>query len=290
MASPCEVRIDGMPLAQARAIADQAIDEVRRIEKKYSRYLPQSIVSQINAAAGSHRAVAVDEETAQLLDFGASLSRESDCLFDMTSGVLRHAWNFRAATLPSETQLADVLALIGWSLVEWDGTQIRLPQRRMEIDFGGFGKEYAADRAAALAESLGARHGFVNLGGDLRVMGAKENGEAWSIGIQHPRDEGNLFASIAIARGALATSGDYERFLEIDGKRYCHILNPKTGMPVAHWQSISVLAPVCAAAGALATIAMLKADAAIDFLASQACDYLAVRHDGIRFERSATSE
>jgi FAD:protein FMN transferase len=285
MASPCEVRIDGMSQPRAREIASQAINEVRRIETKYSRYLSTSIVSQINAAAGTQATIEVDDETAQLLNFAASLNAESDGLFDITSGVLRRVWNFREAKLPSATQIAEVLTLIDWSVAEWDGAHIRLPRKGMEIDFGGFGKEYAADRAAAIAQGLGAAHGFINLGGDLRVMGAKENGEAWSIGIQHPRDDKSTIASIAIAQGALATSGDYERFFEIDGKRYCHILNPKTGMPVNHWQSISVLAPVCTAAGAIATIAMLKGEAAIDFLTAQGCAYLAIRHDGIRFDK-----
>jgi FAD:protein FMN transferase len=287
MASPCEVRIEGMALASAREIADHAINEVRRIETKYSRYLDTSIVSRINARAGSSEWIEVDEETAQLIDFAASLAEESDGLFDITSGVLRRVWNFREPKLPDPAQLAQLLSLVEWASVEWDGARIRLPKKNMEIDFGGFGKEYAADRGAALAESQGARHGFINLGGDLRVMGAKENGDAWSIGIQHPRDEHSTIASIAIAQGALATSGDYERFLEFEGKRYCHILNPKTGMPVAHWQSISVLAPVCTAAGALATIAMLKAETATEFLDSQNVSYLAIDSAGQARRRDA---
>jgi FAD:protein FMN transferase len=286
MASPCEVRIDGASPSSAHEIAIQAIDEVRRIEAKYSRYVSTSIVSQINSAAGTSRAVDVDDETAQLLNFAASLTAESDGLFDITSGVLRRVWNFREAKLPSATQIAEVLALVDWNLVEWNSARVRLPQKGMEIDFGGFGKEYAADRAAAIAQSLGAQYGFVNLGGDLRVMGAKENDEAWSIGIQHPRDENGTIASISIGQGALATSGDYERFFEIDSKRYCHILNPKTGVPVNHWRSISVLAPVCTAAGAIATIAMLEAEHAVEFLDVQGCGYLAINNDGERFERN----
>jgi FAD:protein FMN transferase len=289
MASPCEIRIEGLSVKQAREIADQAIGEVRRIETKYSRYLQTSIVSQINAAAGSEQSIELDDETAQLLNFAASLTRESDGLFDITSGVLRRVWNFREAKLPDPQSLADVLSLVGWQRVEWDGKRIHLPTRGMEIDFGGFGKEYAADRAAAIAQTLGAHNGFVNLGGDLRVMGAKKSGDAWSIGIQHPRKDNDTIASISINQGALATSGDYERFIEIDGKRYCHVLNPRTGMPVAHWQSISVLAPVCTAAGALATIAMLKEEQAAAFLETQGCGYLAINNDGRRFENDASA-
>jgi len=155
-----------------------------------------------------------------------------------------------------------------------------LPDAGMEIDFGGFGKEYAADRAAALLERDGAASGIVNLGGDLRVLGPRPDGSAWSIGIQHPRAPGSTIASIRLARGALATSGDYERFFEVDGKRYCHILNPATGWPVQGWQSISVVAPLCVAAGAMSTIALLHEDAAPAFLAGQQVAWLAVDRDG----------
>ncbi len=287
MASPCEVHLDGCGARDARAAADRAIAEVRRIEAKYSRYRDDSIVSRINAAAGRGEPIAVDSETAQLFDFAAQLYRQSDGLFDITSGVLRRVWNFREARLPTDGELAEICAQIGWAKAHWDGRAIYLPSVGMEIDFGGFGKEYAADRAAAIAEACGAKHGFVNLGGDLRAIGPRADGSAWSIGIQHPRRKAETVAQIELSRGALATSGDYERFIEIDGKRYCHILNPGTGMPVSHWQSVSVLAPVCVAAGALATIAMLKEAEALAVLEGEAAAYLAIRADGERFARDA---
>lgn len=146
----------------------------------------------------------------------------------------------------------------------------------MELDFGGFGKEYAADRAMAILAAAGQRHGFVNLGGDIRVLGARADGSAWRFGIQHPRQAEGTIASVDMAEGALASSGDYERYFERDGRRYCHILDPRTGWPVISWSSISVTAPACVAAGALSTIAMLKGEQALDFLATQCATYLAV--------------
>ena len=102
----------------------------------------------------------------------------------------------------------------------------------MEIDFGGIGKEYAADRVATICLEHGLRHGLVNLGGDIRAIGPQADGTPWRVGIRHPRVQDAAIAGFDLAAGALATSGDYERYFEIDGKRYCHILNPTTGMPV----------------------------------------------------------
>ncbi|CAN7225091.1 FAD:protein FMN transferase [Duganella sp. LjRoot269] len=279
MASRCELRI-GAPDAQAaERLAQQAIAEVRRIETKYSRYRPDSIVSRINAAAGGE-AVHCDDETMSLMNYAAALHGASDGLFDITSGVLRRAWDFRQPKVPAARVLQPLLALVGWSKVECGGQDVRLRQAGMEIDFGGFGKEYAADRAAALLADAGVRHGYVNLGGDMRFIGPDLDGRPWSIGIQDPRDPDGVIASIPISSGALATSGDYERFFEIDGRRYCHILDPRDGMPVCYWRSVSVLAPMAIAAGSCSTITMLKQRDGVDFLNASEMGYLAVDDQG----------
>jgi thiamine biosynthesis lipoprotein len=279
MASRCELRI-GAPDAQAAGrLAQQAIAEVRRIETKYSRYRPDSIVSRINAAAGGE-AVPCDDETMSLMGYAAALHGASDGLFDITSGVLRRAWDFRQPKVPAAQVLQPLLALVGWSKVECGGQEVRLRQAGMEIDFGGFGKEYAADRAAALLADAGVRHGYVNLGGDMRFIGPDLDGRPWSIGIQDPRDPDGVIASIPVSSGALATSGDYERFFEIDGRRYCHILDPRDGMPVRYWRSVSVLAPMAIAAGSCSTITMLKQRDGVDFLNASEMGYLAVDDQG----------
>jgi thiamine biosynthesis lipoprotein len=148
----------------------------------------------------------------------------------------------------------------------------------MEIDFGGIGKEYAADRAAAILTERGVVHALVNLGGDVRALGGQADGTPWRVGVRHPRATavGTAIASVEIADGAVATSGDYERYVEIDGRRYCHLLDPRTGWPVRAWQSISVVAPLAVVAGSVATIAMLLADDAPAFLASQGLPWLGV--------------
>lgn len=278
MASDNEVQIYADTEVLAERVARAMIEEVERIEAKFSRYRPDTIVSRINQAAG-RQAIALDEETAALLAYADSCYASSQGRFDITSGVLRRAWNFREAVVPSRATLTPLLALIGWDKVRWSKTDVLLPLPGMEIDFGGIGKEYAADRAAGVATANGIRHGLVNLGGDVRVIGPHPDGRGWSIGIRHPRRNDATIASIEITTGALATSGDYERYFECDGVRYCHILDPRSGMSVRHWQSVSVIAPVCIAAGSYATIAMLMGKSARRFLGDQQLPFLLVGPD-----------
>ncbi len=281
MASSNEIVVAGMDADEAHAALCAAAAEVSRIEAKFSRYRAESSIARINALAGSDFPIAVDAETAGLLDFSGRLFELSDGLFDITSGLLRRAWDFRRPRVPTQAELTPLLALIGWCQVEWDGRQVRLARAGMELDFGGIGKEYAADRAHAVLIGAGARHGFVNLAGDLRVLGPRPDGSPWTFGIQHPRRPEATCAQLQLSQGALATSGDYERYFETpDGRRYCHILDPRTGQPVSFWQSISVVAPTCAAAGALATIGMLRGAGAEPFLREQGVGFLSVDQSG----------
>lgn len=283
MASRCEVRLLAADLAEARRLAQAAIDEVRRIEAKYSRYRDDSVTSRINRGAGAW--VGVDAETASLLAFGAALWRDSGGRFDLTSGVLRRAWDFKARRVPSAAEIEALLPCVGWDKVEIEGgeteARVRFVQAGMEIDFGGIGKEYAADRAATMLRARGAVHGFVNLGGDVRAFGPQADGSAWRIGIQHPRKPEVLLGRVEVSQGGVATSGDYERYFEHDGQRYCHILDPRTGWPAVHWQSVTVAAPACVAAGACTTVAMLMpVEQALEFLRGQGVQYFAVTAGG----------
>lgn len=275
MASVCELVVCGPDQRTADQCARVAVAEVHRIEGKFSRYKPDTVVSRINASAGGPP-VDCDEETWTLLERAADLYRLSGGLFDITSGVLGQMWDFKSKKRPPSDELAPLLGLVGWDRVERNNQSIRLPLAGMQIDFGGFGKEYAADRAARALQDLGVTHGYVNLAGDMRFLGPKPDGTPWTIGIRHPRMDGSVLATIPMQTGGLATSGDYERFFEVDGERFCHILHPANGWPVKHWQSISVIAPDAATAGAICTIAMLKESGALDFLASTGFKYLAV--------------
>ncbi|HEU4851184.1 MAG TPA: FAD:protein FMN transferase [Telluria sp.] len=287
MASDCEVMLAAPDAATARSLAWVAIDEVRRIEAAYSRYRSDSILSRINAAAGQVE-VETDPETDSLLDYAGDLYHSSGGLFDITSGVLRKAWNFREARVPTRAELAPLLALTGWDKVERSPGRVRLALPGMELDFGGFGKEYAADRAAVLLRGAGVGHGYVNLGGDLRVIGPQPDGTPWLIAIRHPRELELTVASIEVHSGALASSGDYERYVMVDGRRYCHVLNPADGMSVDYWRSVSVLAPFAIAAGSYATITMLKGEAGLEFLEESGLGFLAIDHAGRMFSRAVS--
>ncbi|MTV37391.1 FAD:protein FMN transferase [Duganella radicis] len=285
MGSRCEVRIAAANDDTARHIATHAIGEVRRIEHKYSRYRRDSVISRINAAAGRCE-IECDKETVALLTYADALHSSSNGRFDITSGVLRKAWDFRAGVVPEQRALQALLPLVGWQQVVRDKSTVFLPHQGMELDFGGFGKEYAADRAAEVLAERGVAHAYVNLGGDIRFLGPRPDGKAWDIGIQDPRDMDATVASIPVSRGALTTSGDYERFIEVDGRRYCHVLDPRSGMPVSYWRSVSVVAPLAITAGSCTTIAMLLEEEGIDFLERSGMSYLAIDHQGQIFRRT----
>ncbi len=257
MAAENEVQVHAEDAALAEAAANAAIAEVKRIEAKYSRYLADSVVSRINAAAGV-AGVAVDDETLGLLAFADACFRQSGGLFDATSGVLRRAWNFREARVPSQSQLDALLPLVGWHHVEISNANVRLARPGMELDFGGFGKEYAVDRAARVMCEQGVESAMINLAGDLAILGPQPGGVPWRVGIRHPRLEGKVLATLPVTSGALATSGDYERFIDVDGVRHCHILDPRTGHSARGLQSVTVHGPSCLVAGSATTIAMLK--------------------------------
>lgn len=280
MASTHELLLAEASAARAKRAAAFAMAEVARIERKYSRYREDSVITAINRAAGGD-AVPIDFETASLLRYADRCFVLSEGRFDMTSGVLRRAWDFRADSprVPRDDEIAAARALVGWRRVTWSDRDIRLPASGMELDFGGIGKEYAADRAATMLRDTGIAHGLVNLGGDVRAFGGRDAHVPWRVGIRHPRGAAPL-ATVELFDGALATSGDYERYFELDGRRYCHLLDARSGWPVAYWQSVSVVAPLTILAGSYATTAMLVGAEAEALLAGHGLCALLVAADG----------
>ena len=258
MGSPCEVRLYAPTRARAAFMAQRVIDEVARLEARYSRYRPDSLLSGINRVAAAGGRIEVDEETAGLLNYAETCWRESGGLFDITSGVLRHVWNFRDGRVPAPAAIEALLDRVGWERLRWQPPVLEFPEPGLELDLGGAVKEYAVDRVAALCWAAEIRHGLVNLGGDIKIIGPHPDGAPWAIGIQHPRQPGQFIRTLQLSHGALASSGDYERCLVVDGVRYGHVLNPRTGWPVRHLASVSVVADLCVVAGSASTIAMLK--------------------------------
>jgi len=255
MGSPCEIELFADRRTDCQAAAEAVIGEVERLEQLYSRYRDDSLLSAINRSAQSGSSIAVDDETALLLDYAGTCYRQSEGLFDISSGLLRRAWDFKSGRLADPGAIERLLPRVGWDKVTWTRPRLSFAVPGMELDLGGVVKEYAVDRAAALLDGLGLTSGFVNLG---RVIGPRPGGEPWTIAIRHHRLAGGIAASVAMSRGAMATSGDYERCIVIDGRHYGHVLDPRTGWPVEGLAAVSVIADLCLVAGSASTIAMLK--------------------------------
>ncbi|HSD70308.1 MAG TPA: FAD:protein FMN transferase [Woeseiaceae bacterium] len=276
MGSPCEVLVDTNHEKLARKLLQTVAAEAWRIEDKFSRYRTGNIVSTINESDG--KSVAVDDETANLLDYAATLYELSEHRFDVTSGVLRKIWVFDGSDrVPSAESVRQIMDSIGWHRVSWQRPRIRL-QRGMQIDLGGIGKEYAVDRAAARISPLATCPCLINFGGDLVATGDVRQPDGWQVGIEAPDQAGAAQKLIALRTGALATSGDSRRFLLKDGVRYSHILNPLTGWPIEGApDSVTVAADSCTQAGTLTTLAMLNGPEAEAFLQSQNVQYWCLR-------------
>jgi len=268
MGSPCEVRVETEDGAEAKAIADGVMAEARRIEAKYSRYRPDSVLSRLNAAAGE--ATPLDDETAALVAFADQAHRLSGGLFDITSGVLRRAWRFDGSDgVPAAEAVAGLMPLVGWPRIDWRPPVLRMSPG-MELDLGGLAKEYAVDCALLKATALSAAPLLVNFGGDLRVSGLRHGGAAWRVAIESVEPNSRSEGTIELLAGAVTTSGDARRFVLHDGRRYGHILDPRSGWPVEGApRAVTVAAPTCIGAGFLSTLAMLHGAGAETFLARE---------------------
>jgi thiamine biosynthesis lipoprotein len=264
MASPCVALIDTEDTALGMRVGERVRAEALRVEAKYSRYRP-SVITSINENAG--RDTEVDVETADLIDYAASCHELSGGRFDVTSGVLRRVWRFDGSgAVPEQAQIDEVMALVGWDRVSWRRPWLRLAPG-MQIDLGGIGKEYAADRAMRLAQQEARLPMLVNLGGDLSISGPRRDGSPWCVAIEDAERAGASAGLMELDRGALATSGDAYRSIVIDGVRYGHVLDARTGWPVRNApRSVTVHAATCTEAGLLAKLALLRGPDAEDFL------------------------
>ena len=174
MGGPCCLRLDADDDAVAGVAIAAAVAEVTRLEKKYSRYLDESLTSQINRAAGAGIPVPIDQETSALLSYANTVWQESDGLFDLTSGVLRLAWDFKSGRCPDQLEIDALLPLVGWDLVQREQDNVYLPRAGMELDFGGCVKEYAADSAAMQLRRHGVASALVDLAGDMVALGTPQ--------------------------------------------------------------------------------------------------------------------
>ncbi len=282
MGTACCFQIFAENEAEAQRAALEGAREVYRLEGKFSRYDPDSYLSAINTLAGTGGELTVDDETAALLDLAFEWHRQSDGLFDITSGVLRRAWHFGIQNLPTENEIADLLERCGLFRLSWTRPHLQFSQPGMEMDLGGLVKEYACDRAAEVLLDHGALAVLVDLGGDIRVAGERPDDDVWEVGIRKPGSD-EAAAAIWLAQGGVATSGNYERFFELGGKRYSHVLDPQTGWPVEGLSSVSVVATTCLEAGRQSTLALLKGRKGEAWLLDNAARFLAIDETGAAF-------
>lgn len=234
-----------------------AVAEVKRIEKILTTYSETSETAQINAQAGI-AAVGVSDETFDLIQRSLFLSEITQGAFDITyGGIDKSLWNFdrTMTSLPSPEKALQSVHLVNYRNVILNESEktVFLKEKGMRIGFGGIGKGFAAEKVKTVLQQAGVNDGIVNASGDLCAWGTQPNGNPWTVGIAHPDLRDAPFSYLSISNRAIATSGTYEKFITINGKRYSHTINPKTGLPVQGIKSVTIIAPNAELADALAT-------------------------------------
>jgi FAD:protein FMN transferase len=246
---------------------------VNGFETKYSRFKPESLVSRINAVAGKEW-VEIDAEMDGLLKLCDTLHFMTQGVIDPTMLPLIQLWNYKAEQprIPNEVEINAARALVGWKKVQRMPGRVFLPEAGMALDFGGFGKEYAIDVTAQIASDHGITSALVDFGHDLRAIGTPPGRPAWHIGLEDPLKPGTPSGSIAVTNKGVASSGDYIRRFVVDGKRYGHIIDPRTGWPVANGcLQATAIAASCLQAGVLSTTSfVLGVPRGIEFIQSTA--------------------
>ncbi|MGZ3765210.1 MAG: FAD:protein FMN transferase [Mucilaginibacter sp.] len=240
---------------------DSAIEEIRRIEKLLTTFSDDSQTNKINHNAGL-RAVRVDEEVFNLIARSLKISDLTQGAFDITYGSIdKSLWNFdvNMTSLPDAETARKAVSLINYRNVILDESKctVFLKEKGMRIGFGGIGKGYAADKAKQLLQARGVRSGIVNAAGDLTTWGTQPNGDAWTIAIADPDHSVTPFSTLKISNMAIATSGNYEKYATINGRKYSHTIDPKTGLPVSGIKSVSIISPSGELADAMATPVMV---------------------------------
>ncbi len=259
MSTVCRVHFRSLNPTLARDFQSEVLRWIAWFEARYSRFIASSLISRINASAGRDW-VEVDPETDALLSLCQEMVFFTGGVFDPTSMPLLRLWNWKAnpPVVPSEDTIRAALDMVGWRKVQRRRGAIFLPREGMCLDLGGIGKEYAVDRVLMLGLQRGIDNLLVDFGNDVRVHGEPPEKGAWHIGLEDPQQPGRCWTGVAVTNHAVATSGDYVRHFFHQGRRYGHIIDPRTGYPVNNGSlSVSVIAPHCTMAGILSTSAFV---------------------------------
>ena len=257
MSTDCRVHFQANDSRFANEFEDVVLDWVAFFEAKYSRFLPDSLISRINSAAGENW-VDIDPETEALFNLCQELLFFTRGVFDPTALPLMRLWNWKAANpvIPTAAQINAALELVGWRKVARRPGGIFLPRAGMMIDLGGIGKEYAVDRVLTMGLERGIKNILVDFGQDVRVHGESPQKAPWCIGLENPGAVGKCWTSVLVNNHAVATSGDYLRHFVHAGRRYGHIVDPRDGYPASTGVlSVSVISPHCTFAGIVSTAA-----------------------------------
>ncbi|SEP55766.1 FAD:protein FMN transferase [Flavobacterium urocaniciphilum] len=250
---------------------DLAISEIQRIEKLLTTFSSESVTYEINENAGI-KPVVVPKEVFDLIYRCQMISKMTQGAFDISYGSIdKRFWNFDLSMkeLPNKEEALKAVELINYEniILNPEDSSVFLKLKGMRIGFGGIGKGYAAERAKILLINNGVKSGIVNAAGDLSTWGFQENGEAWTIGIADPNKKEALFSTFKITNTSVATSGNYEKFVFIDGKKYSHTIDPKTGFPISGIKSVTIIAENAEIADALATpVSVMGIEVGIDFI------------------------
>ncbi len=255
MSTPCCVKVHGVSDGIAREFQREALEWTAGFEARYSRFIPDSLIGRINAAAGEHW-VETDPDTDRLFNLCKELFFFTRGAFDPTALPLIKLWNWKTqpAVMPDDAAIRAARQLVGWNKVQRRPGGIFLPERGMALDLGGIGKEYAVDCVVSMAIQRGIPNVLVDFGQDVRVRGHAPDKKYWRIGLDDAMNPGKCWASVAVTDHAVATSGDYLRHFVVNGHRYGHILDPRTGYPAFNnCRAVSIVAPSCTIAGLLST-------------------------------------
>jgi len=252
----CEISCYGGNKDATVSAIDSAFKEMERIEGVFSKFNKNSEVSKINALAGIEKTV-VSEEVFKLTERAVYYSGISSGAFDITVAPLMEIWGFvrKYKSIPDKETIKSALERVGYKNIEFDpkGLSIKFLNKKTKIDFGGIAKGYAVDRARDILAKHGIKNGLINLGGNMFALGYAPGNKNWKIGVEDPKHKGKLLRSFELTDKAISTSGNYERFFEIEGKRYSHIINPVTGEPCQGVISVTVMADSAEEADALST-------------------------------------
>jgi thiamine biosynthesis lipoprotein len=268
MGSRFDITVIANSEVQANTYIDLAVEEIQRIERLISSWDPNSQTSAINKNAGI-KAVTVDAELLQLIQRSIGLSRLTDGAFDISYASMDRIWEFDGSMtqMPAPEIISASVAKVGYEKIDLNVTErsVYLKEVGMKIGFGAIGKGYAADKAKALLVARGVKGGIINASGDMNTWGTQPNGKDWMIAITNPMDKSKSYGLLPIKKGAVVTSGNYEKYVSFDGKRYAHIIDPRTGYPATGIISVTVFAPKAELADALATsIFVMGIDAGIN--------------------------